>query len=86
MERKERARQEEIIHRMQIKSAQRGKNEHQKEKEEERYRRKVRNPTSQGPGLQFLRHLQRNVESGNEVLVIPLQFPALRGLPLFRGR
>src|SRR5258707_289768 len=64
----------------------RGQDERQKEKEKQRNRREVRNAPRQRPWLQFLRHLQCHVKSRNQILVIPSQFPALRGLPLFRGR
>src|SRR6266478_7486603 len=86
MKRKKRARQEKIVHRVQINSAQRREYEHQEEKEEQRYRRKIRNSPSQRTWLQFLRHPQRNIEARNEILIIPFQFPALGSLPFLRGR
>ncbi len=36
--------------------------------------------------MQFLRHLQGDVESGHQVLIVPLQLPAGRRLPFFRRR
>src|SRR6266851_4173579 len=86
MERKERARQEKIVHRVQIVPAQRGKNENQKEKEEQRHGREIADSSRQRTGLQFLRHLQGDVESGHQVLIVPLQLPAGRRLPFFRRR
>src|SRR5437667_5586223 len=86
MERKERARQEKIVHRVQIVAAQRGQYEHQEEKEEQRHGSEIADSPRQWAGLQLLRHLQRDVESGHQILVIPLQLPAVRRLPFFRRR
>src|SRR6266704_6774 len=86
MKREERACQEEVIHRVQIVAAQRGQNEHQKEKEEQRHGREVADPPRQRSRLQLLRHLQCDVEPGYQILVIPLQLPAARRPPLFRRR
>ena len=86
MKRKKRRSQKEIVHRMQIDLPQRGQNKNQEEKEKQRYRRKIRNLSRQRPGLQLLRHLQRNIKSAHQVLVIPLQIPSLRRFVLFRRR
>src|SRR6266705_5290965 len=85
MKRKEGACQEEVIHRVQIVPAQRRQNEHQKEKEEQRHGREVADPPCQRSRLQLLRHLQCYVEPGHQILVIPLQLPAARRLPLSVG-
>src|SRR5207247_6430799 len=84
--RKEGACQKEVIHRVQIVPAQRGQNEHQKEKEEQRHWREVADPSRQRSRLQLLWHLQGNVKPGHQILVIPLQLPAARRLPLFSRR
>src|SRR6266571_4600681 len=86
MKREERTRQEEIIHRVQVVPTQRGQDKNQKEKEEQRHRREIADPPRQRAGLQLLRHLQRDVEPGYQILVIPLQFPAVPRLPLFARR
>src|SRR5260370_32439705 len=81
--RKEAAGQEKIVHRVQIVAAQRGQDEYQKEKEEQRRGPEIADPPRQRTGLQLLRHLQGDVESGNQILIIPLQLPAVRRLPFF---
>src|SRR5947208_168172 len=86
MECKERARQEKVIHRVQIVAAQRGQYEHQEEKEEQRHGSKIADAPRQRAGLQLLRHLQRDVESGHQILVIPFQLPAVGRLSFFRRR
>src|SRR6266436_9325460 len=86
MKREERAGQEKIVHRMQIVAAQRGEDEHQEEKEEQRHGSEIADSSRKRPGLQLLRHLQRDVESGHQILEIPLQLPAVRRLPLLRRR
>ena|SRR5256885_4783447 len=83
---KERACQEKIVHRVQVVAAQGGQDEYQEEKEEQRHRREIADSSRQRTGLELLRHLQRDVESGHQVLIIPLQFPAVRGLPFFGRR
>src|SRR6267143_277478 len=83
---KECACQKEIIHRVQIVRAQRGQNKHQKEKEEQRYGSEIADASRQRTWLQLLRHLQGDVESGHQVLIIPLQLPAVRRLPFLRRR
>src|SRR4029434_5061480 len=70
VKRKKRAGKEKIVHRMQVNAAQRGKNEDQKEKEEERHRSKIGNPPRQRPRLQFLRHFQRYITTRHYILVI----------------
>src|SRR6266851_4366801 len=82
----ERACQEKIVHRVQVIAAQRGKNKNQKEKEKQRHGSEIADPSRQRTGLQFLRHLQGDVESGHQVLIVPLQLPAGRRLPFFRLR
>src|SRR5437773_10027810 len=85
VKRKECRGEKEIIHRMQFDTAQRGNDEHEKEKEEERNRRKKTNAARQRSRLQFLGHSHRDLVAGNQVLVIPVQLPAVRGLG-FPGR
>src|SRR5260370_16507555 len=84
MKRKERAGQEKIVHRVQIVAAQHGQDEYQKEKKEQRAEPEIANPSPHRPPLQLLRHLQGDVESGNQILIIPLQLPAFRPPPFFR--
>src|SRR5262249_37515350 len=67
-------------------STHRRQDEDQKEKEKQGDWRKIRNPPGQRPLLQLLRHPQRNVEAGHQVLIIPLQFPSLSRLSLCRRR
>src|SRR5262249_39095203 len=76
VEREKRARQEKIVHWMNVDAAQRRQYENQEEEKEERHRRKIRNPSRQRTRLQLLWHLQRDVEPAYQVLVIPLQLPA----------
>src|SRR5438445_11079782 len=83
---KERARQEKIVHRVQIVAAQRGQDKYQKEKEEQRHGAEIADSSRQRTGLQLLRHLQGDVESGYQTLIIPLQLPAVRRLPFFGRR
>src|SRR5882757_3100903 len=83
---KERACQEKIIHRVQIVSAQRGQDEHQEEKEKQRHRGEIADSSRQRSGLQLLRHLQGDVESRHQVLIIPLQLPPVCRLPFFTRR
>src|SRR6202171_6297147 len=83
---KERACQEKIVHGVQIVAAQRGENEYQKEKEEQRDGAEIADPSRQRTGLQLLRHLQCDVEPGHQILIIPLQLPAVRRLPFFGRR
>src|SRR5260370_12487634 len=85
MKRKERACQEKLVTRVQSVGEQRGQDEYQKEKEEQRYGPEVADPSRQRARLQLLRHLQGDVESGHQILIIPLQLPAVRRLP-FLGR
>src|SRR5229473_4679420 len=86
MKGKERACQEKIVHRVQIVAAQRGQNEYQKEKEEQRYGSEIADPSRQRTRLQLLRHLHCDVESGHQILIIPLQLPAVRRPPFFGRR
>src|SRR5712664_4550804 len=86
MKRKERACHEKIVHRVQIVAAQRGQYEYQEEKEEQRHGTEIADPSRQRSGLQLLRHFQCDVESGNQILIIPLQLPAVRRLPFFGRR
>src|SRR2546426_12241620 len=79
---KERARQEKIVHRVQIVAAQRGQDKYQKEKEEQRHRSEIADPARQRTRLQLLRHLQGDVEAGHQILIVPFQLPAIRRLPL----
>src|SRR4029077_4011654 len=83
---KERACQEKIVHRVQIVAAQRGQNEYQKEKKEQRHGAEITDAPRERAGLQFLRHFQGDVESGYQTLIIPLQLPAVCRLPFFGGR
>src|SRR5882757_1272716 len=82
MEREERCRKEEIIHRVEINLAKSRENEHQKEKEEERDRRKVTDLAGQRSRLQFSGHGHADLESRYEVGILPGQ-PPPRGLFLF---
>src|SRR5260370_4766755 len=84
VKRKERARQEKIVHRVQIVPAQRGQDEYQEEKEEQRHRSEVADSSRQRAGLQLLRQSQFNVKSRTHSLIIPFQLPAVWRLPLFR--
>src|SRR5262249_2385493 len=81
-----RARQKEVIHGVQVDSAQRGQDEDQKEKEKQRHWRKVRNAACERPRLQLLRHLKRKFESRDQVLLVQFDLPALAGVRLLRGR
>src|SRR6266852_2774214 len=86
MKGKARACQEKIVHRVQIVAAQRGQNEYEKEKEEQRDGAEIADPSRQRTRLQLLRHLQGDVESGHQILIIPLQLPAVRRPPFFGRR
>ena len=62
--------------------AQRGKHKNEEEKEKKRHWREKTDAPGQWPRLQFLRHLQRDVEAGHQVLIFPFQLPAAGGAPL----
>src|SRR5713226_920527 len=83
---KERTGQKKIVHWVQIVTAQRGQDEYQKEKEKQRHGSEIADSSRQRTRLQLLRHLQRDVESGHQILVVPLQLPAVRRLPFFGRR
>src|SRR5260370_33261121 len=83
---KERACQEKIVHRVQVVAAQRGQNEYQEEKEEQRHGSEIADSSRQRTGLQLLRHLQDYVQPGHQNLVIQLQLQAVRRLPFFGRR
>ena len=62
VEGKERRSQKEIVHRMQLDTPNRAQNEHHKEKEEQRNRRKETDLPGQRSWLQLVRHLHPNLK------------------------
>src|SRR5437016_10201028 len=62
---------------MQIDAADRRNDEHEKKEEEQRNRRQVTDLARQWAGLQLLRHEHADLISRHQVLVIPIQIPAL---------
>src|SRR5574341_2466067 len=86
MKREERGREKEIVHRMQLDAAQGRDDKHEKEKEEQRNRRKEADPARQRARLQLFGHRHRDLITGYQVLVIPIQFPTISRLVLLRRR
>src|SRR6266508_5784226 len=84
MKRKECRREKEVVHRMQLDAAQGRNDQHEKEKEEQRHRRKETDAPRQWSGLQMFRHGHRDLVTGNQVLVIPIEDPPVRSLSFLR--
>src|ERR1700751_4576612 len=86
VKREERCSQEEVVHGMEIDVTHRGDDEHQKEKEKQRYGRGVADFSCQRSGLQFFRHGHADLKAGDEVRVLPRELPASVSEQLRGGR
>src|ERR1041385_5492415 len=76
--------QEEIVHGVEVNTAQSRDDEHQEKEEEQGDRSEVTDFTSQWAGLELLRHSHADLKSRDQIVVVPCEVPAIGG-QLFRG-
>ena len=86
MKREERCREKEVIHGMHLNAPHGGNDQHQKEKEEQGHGGKETDTASQRTRLKFFRHGHGDLIAGHQILVIPIQIPAVRLLVFFGRR
>src|SRR5262249_21395293 len=86
VEGEERRGQEEVVHGVDVNAADGGDDEHQKEEKEQRDRRKEADAPGQRAGLELLRHDHADLIAGKQVLVVPVQLPAIGGFTFLAGR
>src|SRR4030095_611467 len=80
MEGKEGGGEKKVIHRMEFNPPHRSDDEHDEEKEEERYRGKETDLSGQWSRLQLLRHDHGDLIPRQQILVGPTQVPTASGL------